>query len=156
MHRHHRKRRSQGGTDDETNIMLVTPEQHTWIHDNPEKAYELGWLVKSWQDPATVPVLSFDDDVEGDDGLKPGSTCPTCERRIPHPRKRKSPESVVFSYRVPLDEAEAHREVLEETARFLHSFERPHWQFWTLTIALATVLQDEGLRGAGQRSEVAS
>lgn len=56
LHRHHRKRRSQGGTDDEPNIMLVTPEQHQWIHENVAKSYELGWLVESWQDPAEVPI----------------------------------------------------------------------------------------------------
>lgn len=37
--------------------MLVTPIQHDWIHRNPAKAYALGWLVKSWQDPAEVPIL---------------------------------------------------------------------------------------------------
>lgn len=56
LHRHHRKLRSQGGTDESSNIMLVTPLQHDWIHRNPAKAYELGWLVKSWQDPAEVPI----------------------------------------------------------------------------------------------------
>lgn len=87
--------------------------------------------------------------------IEPGQTCPTCERRLPHPRKQTSPDSVVFSYRVPVDEADAHREVREETARFLGTHERPHWQFWTMTFALATVLQDESLRGAGQRSVIA-
>jgi hypothetical protein len=56
MHKHHRKRRSQGGSDDEVNIMLVTPEQHDWIHRHPALSYERGWLVKSWQDPAEVPI----------------------------------------------------------------------------------------------------
>ena len=56
LHRHHRKRRSQGGSDDEVNIMLVTPEQHDWIHRHPALSYERGWLVKSWQDPAEVPI----------------------------------------------------------------------------------------------------
>ena len=56
MHRHHRKLRSQGGDDSEQNIMLVSPEQHRWIHDNPAASYARGWLVKSWQDPAEVPV----------------------------------------------------------------------------------------------------
>lgn len=88
--------------------------------------------------------------------IEPGQTCPTCERRIPHPRKHASPDTVVFSYRVPVDEAEAHREIRETTARFLATFERPHWQFWTYAFALAAVLQDESLRGAGQRSEVAA
>ena len=56
LHRHHRKRRSQGGTDDPVNILEVTPEIHDWIHGNPEQAYELGWLVKSHDEPAEVSV----------------------------------------------------------------------------------------------------
>ena len=36
--------------------MLVTPLQHDWIHRNPAKAYEMGWLVHSWDDPADVPI----------------------------------------------------------------------------------------------------
>lgn len=87
--------------------------------------------------------------------IEPGQTCPTCERRRPHPRKQTSPDTVVFSYRVPADEAEAHREIRDETARFLATQERPHWQFWTYVYALAVVLQDESLRGAGQRSVIA-
>jgi hypothetical protein len=56
MHKHHRKRRAQGGSDDDANIMLITPEQHDWIHRHPGLSYERGWLVKSWQDPAEVPI----------------------------------------------------------------------------------------------------
>jgi hypothetical protein len=88
--------------------------------------------------------------------VKPGQTCVSCGRRMPHPRKQTSPDTVVFSYRVPADEAEAHREIRETAAKFLSTYERPHWQFWTFAFALATVLQDESLRGAGQRSEVAA
>lgn len=88
--------------------------------------------------------------------IEAGKTCPTCERRVPHQRKHTSPDTVVFSYRVPNDEAEAHREIRETTARFLGTHERPHWQFWTMAFALMAVLQDESLRGAGQRSEVAA
>ena len=75
---------------------------------------------------------------------------------MPHPRKPSSPDTVVMSYRVPADEAEAHRVVREEAAKFLATAGRPHDVFWTLTFALAAVLQDESLRGAGQRSEVAA
>ena len=87
--------------------------------------------------------------------IEPGQTCPTCERRVPHPKRESSPKTITFSYRVPVDEAEAHREIRETTARFLGTHERPHWQFWTLAFALAAVLQDESLRGAGQRSVLA-
>ena len=87
--------------------------------------------------------------------VEPGQTCEGCGRRMPHPRKHDSPDTVVFSYRVPVDEAEAHREIREQAARFLATHGRPHWQFWTYVYALAVVLQDESLRGMGQRSLVA-
>jgi hypothetical protein len=88
--------------------------------------------------------------------IEPGQTCESCGRRVPHPRKESSPDTIVFSYRVPADEADAHREIRETAAKFLATHERPHWQFWTIAFALAAVLQDESLRGAGQRSEVAA
>lgn len=88
--------------------------------------------------------------------IEPGQTCESCGRRMPHPRKHTSPDTVVFSYRVPVDEAEAHKVVRDEAAKFLATAGRPHDVFWTLTFALAAVLQDESLRGVGQRSEVAA
>jgi hypothetical protein len=87
--------------------------------------------------------------------IKPGKTCEGCGRKMPYPKKESSPETVVISYRVPVDEAEAHKEVLETVAKFLGTAERPHERFWTVTFALAAVLQDESLRGAGQRSVLA-
>lgn len=87
--------------------------------------------------------------------IEPGQTCEGCGRRMPHPRKQTSPDTKVFSYRVPIDEAEAHAVVREEAARHLGTAGRPHDVFWTLTYAFATVLQDESLRGAGQRSVIA-
>jgi hypothetical protein len=32
---------------------------HGWIHAHPAEAYRLGFLVKSGQDPALVPVQHF-------------------------------------------------------------------------------------------------
>lgn len=54
LHAHHRLRRSQGGTNDPVNIMLVSPNLHDWIHRNPLQAYKLGWLVHSYEDPEDV------------------------------------------------------------------------------------------------------
>lgn len=87
--------------------------------------------------------------------IEPGQICPTCERRVNHPRKHTSPDTIIVSYRVPVDEAEAHAVVREEAAKFLGTAERPHYLFWTYTYALAAVLQDASLQGAGQRSPVA-
>lgn len=84
--------------------------------------------------------------------IEPGQSCPTCERRVPYPKREQSPISKPVSYRVPLDEYDAHKDVFETAARFLGTFERPHWQFQTYALALALVLQDESLRGFAQRA----
>lgn len=87
--------------------------------------------------------------------IEPGHTCPTCERTVPHPRKPSSPDTKVFAYRVPVDEADAHVVVRDEVVRYLGAAGRPHEVFWALTYAFAAVLQDESLRGAAQRSVMA-
>lgn len=52
-HRHHRRMRSQGGSDDATNTTDLCGACHRQIHANPRWSYQQGWLVPSWQDPAT-------------------------------------------------------------------------------------------------------
>jgi hypothetical protein len=40
--------------------------------------------------------------------LAPGQSCPTCERRMPYPKKEgKSPETIVKSFRLPADDSAA-------------------------------------------------
>ena len=53
---HHRKLRSQGGADDLDNLVLVHTLCHHRAHHYPEQSYEWGWLVRSHDDPAAVPV----------------------------------------------------------------------------------------------------
>lgn len=36
--------------------------------------------------------------------VEPGTVCPTCERRVNHPRKAASPQSRVKSFRIPADD----------------------------------------------------
>jgi hypothetical protein len=55
-HRHHRKMRSQGGGGHPANIMKISPELHGMIHAHPAVAYKHGLLVKSYADPAEIPV----------------------------------------------------------------------------------------------------
>lgn len=86
--------------------------------------------------------------------IEPGHTCPTCERRVPHERRPTSPTTKTRSYRVPLDEDEAHADVLTSAAKHLGTHERPHWQFQTYSIALALVLQDASLAGFAHRAWV--
>ena len=49
--RHHRKLRSQGGSDEPANLLSVCAFCHEWIHHNVEDAHNMGWLVRSWETP---------------------------------------------------------------------------------------------------------
>lgn len=44
VHRHHRRIRAQGGTDDAANTADLCGACHEHIHRNPAWAYEHGWL----------------------------------------------------------------------------------------------------------------
>lgn len=83
--------------------------------------------------------------------IEPGDCCPECNQRKPHPRKQTSPDSRVRSYRLPLEENDSHAEILQVAAEHLGCFDRPFWQFQTLTYALALVLQDESLKNIAKR-----
>lgn len=97
-HKHHRKRRSQGGTDDPSNILKVTPEIHDWIHANPQEAYDLGWLVHSYEEPEEV-VVCFPENLK----MKP-----------PKKAKPETPRTkVTVTIKVPKDEQEDGAEVLQ-------------------------------------------
>lgn len=55
---HHRMLRSRGGTDDPTNLLaLCSTCHHEHVHGRVAEATRLGYLVPSWADPATTPVL---------------------------------------------------------------------------------------------------
>lgn len=43
---HHRLRRSQGGPDHPDNLAWSCDACHRHVHDNPEWAYRLGWLLR--------------------------------------------------------------------------------------------------------------
>ena len=83
---------------------------------------------------------------------EPGSTCDGCGRRVPFPKREASPTSKTFAYRVPLDEAEAHADTLDQVQRYLGVAEQPFSAFKSLALAFALVLQDENLRGFGRRA----
>ena len=56
---HHRKPRGMGGTSDAAinafpNLVFVCVTCHDEIERNRQMAYESGWLVRRWQDPAEV------------------------------------------------------------------------------------------------------
>lgn len=54
---HHRKARSQGGLWLPSNGLHLDHQCHMEITDTRAVFYDNGWLVKSWQNPAEVPVL---------------------------------------------------------------------------------------------------
>lgn len=58
---HHRKNRSQGGLDVLSNLLLLdgsgTTGCHGLVTTNPYWAYQHGYAVKSFEDPASKPVL---------------------------------------------------------------------------------------------------
>lgn len=80
-----------------------------------------------------------------DHPIHPGDTCPTCSRRVPLPKKPGSPQSKVHAYRTPIDEAEAHGEVIDAVAELLGVKSQPFHKFKAISYACAAVLQ-QGLR----------
>lgn len=45
QHRHHIRRRSQGGGDDPENLLACCWKCHGWLHDNVAAAKVAGWLA---------------------------------------------------------------------------------------------------------------
>lgn len=58
---HHRKLRSRGGKDSVSNLIYVHHGCHNLnsdsIHSQPSYATDKGWMVSSWDDPATSPMV---------------------------------------------------------------------------------------------------
>jgi hypothetical protein len=74
----HRKRRSQGGTNDPSNLLTflgfgngLTADDHHWRIDRREKPLDekRGYTVRSWQDPALVPVTYMSSPAD-EDGVR--------------------------------------------------------------------------------------
>lgn len=61
---HHRKLRSRGGKDEITNLVALHHHCHNLgkdsVHLNPDAATRGGFMVASWDDPASVPVTLGD------------------------------------------------------------------------------------------------
>ena len=87
------------------------------------------------------------------DAPQPGQVCPTCERRVNHTKKETTPQTKKKGYWVPADEHKAHEENLADVAKFLGCYDQPFWEFKTVVLALALVLQDESLRGFAHRGD---
>jgi 5-methylcytosine-specific restriction endonuclease McrA len=46
IHRHHRMRRSQGGTNDLENLLHLCRACHDTVHAYPALSYDRGWLLR--------------------------------------------------------------------------------------------------------------
>lgn len=46
VHRHHKLRRSRGGSDDASNTVDACSACHQFIHLNPAWSYARGWLIR--------------------------------------------------------------------------------------------------------------
>lgn len=52
---HHRRRRSQGGgLTNPMNCVRICQACHDWVHRNPEKAHDAGWLLRHGDDDWSV------------------------------------------------------------------------------------------------------
>lgn len=71
-----------------------------------------------------------------------GQECPTCLRRVPRAKKPSSPATKVVSIRIPVDDVERFTEILEAAARNDGTYEKPHWQYWTVLRGLVRTLQE--------------
>jgi hypothetical protein len=59
---HHRKLRSQGGDNSLSNLIALHPDCHNpgspgSVHSNPTRSYRLGYMVPSWADAHSSPML---------------------------------------------------------------------------------------------------
>jgi len=68
-HVHHRKLRSQGGSDESVNLLAVCFNGHRYVHDHPAESYARGWLLRSWEAETpyspSPPVAGLQDDPRG-------------------------------------------------------------------------------------------
>lgn len=68
-HRHHRKRRGQGGSNRLVNLLHSCGACHRFVHRNPKWALERRYLLNSWDDEA-LPVMHNPPPLESADVLE--------------------------------------------------------------------------------------
>ena len=135
IHAHHRKRRSQGGDDTPINVIRIPDALHSWIHDNPAEAYDLGLLVKSHDDPSEVIIEIPEAFVQVKPKRKPQATTPE-ERRA----------RVSTSIKTPKGEENVLPELIDSVREKIK--DEMGWtdtvpDYFVLTAALARTLQEE-------------
>jgi hypothetical protein len=58
QHRHHRKLRSRGGSNDPANLLDVCLRCHDYIHRHPKESIRRGWMLPSWADETPLQEAS--------------------------------------------------------------------------------------------------
>lgn len=69
-----------------------------------------------------------------------GHTCPKCKRRRNHPRKRDSPVTDVFQFRIPRSEVDSFAQLVEDAGADLKDLK--FWKFRLVEAALTIAIQD--------------
>lgn len=107
-----------------------------WINEDGK-----GWEM-SWQPPkpeAVNPEISPSANFSGE--IPPGEECPSCKRRVPHPKKKSSPSTSVFSTRVPIDDADTFKSMVDAAAEHMGIKAKPHFVYNVLLTGVTLVLQ---------------
>lgn len=151
------------------NRIGLSPEAHRKITDNEARIVYLGpeegwaWLEKELGDWELWNYIKFPayaqltldghevphEAVVAESQPAPGSTCETCHRRVPHKQKTTTPKTRPLAYRIPVEDAEAHMEIIDTVADLLGVKEQPYHRFKTISYALAAVLQGARLTERG-------
>lgn len=79
----------------------------------------------------------------------PGETCPECQRRVPYPKQKTSPQSKVVAYRIPLDDAVTHTELAEVAATELGILENKYWRWALHSYCYALILTGHRMEETG-------
>lgn len=104
IHNHHRKRRphcTEEEYDAPWNKLGLPDLMHVWMHDNVEKAYELGLLVHSYDDPKAIQVTIPEELLKTPRAKR--------EKQLEKPRNRR-----IISLAVPKDEQEDGAGIFDE------------------------------------------
>ena len=73
--------------------------------------------------------------------IPPGEECPSCRRRVPHPKKKSSPQTSVFSTRVPIDDADTFKSMVDAAAEHMGIKSKPHHVYNVLLTGVTLILQ---------------
>jgi hypothetical protein len=88
---------------------------------------------------ADKPMLTIPN--RDENHLTPGETCIVCKRRIPHPKKKTSPLTKVYSTRIPIDSVDTFKEILDAAAEHAGLKSKPHHEYNTILVGLTLILQ---------------